>query len=43
LWIPQIGMAVGTVILAIAFIDELVLELRGERVVLSSDEPLRNE
>jgi TRAP-type C4-dicarboxylate transport system permease small subunit len=32
LWIPQIGMAVGTVILAIAFVDELVLELRGQRV-----------
>jgi hypothetical protein len=25
-------MAVGTVILAIAFVDELVLELRGQRV-----------
>jgi TRAP-type C4-dicarboxylate transport system permease small subunit len=43
LWIPQIGMAVGTVILAIAFVDELVLELRGQRLVQSSDEPLRNE
>lgn len=43
LWIPQIGMAVGTVILAIAFVDELVLELRGQRVLQSSDEPLRNE
>jgi len=43
LWIPQIGMAVGTVILAIAFVDELVLEIRGQRVVQSSDEPLRNE
>jgi TRAP-type C4-dicarboxylate transport system permease small subunit len=43
LWIPQIGMAVGTVILAIAFIDDLVLEIRGQRVVQSSDEPLRNE
>jgi TRAP-type C4-dicarboxylate transport system permease small subunit len=43
LWIPQIGMAVGTVILAIAFVDELVLEIRGQRVVHSSDEPLRNE
>ncbi|MEY2736720.1 MAG: hypothetical protein RLZ58_2129, partial [Pseudomonadota bacterium] len=31
LWIPQLGMAIGTVILAIAFIDELVLELRGQR------------
>jgi len=43
LWIPQIGMAVGTVILAIAFVDELVLELRGQRVAQTSDEPLRNE
>ncbi|HLL18927.1 MAG TPA: TRAP transporter small permease [Rubrivivax sp.] len=32
LWMPQLGMAVGTAILAIAFIDELVLELRGQRV-----------
>ena len=43
LWIPQIGMAVGTVILAIAFVDELVLEIRGRRFTQSSDEPLRNE
>ena len=43
LWIPQLGMAVGTVILLIAFIDELVLELRGQRVLPSSDEALRNE
>ena len=26
LWIPQLAMAVGTIVLAIAFIDELVLE-----------------
>ena len=43
LWIPQLAMAAGTVILAIAFIDELVLEMRGERVQPVSDEPLRNE
>ncbi len=43
LWIPQISMAVGSVVLAIAFIDELVLELRGKRVQLSSSEALRNE
>ncbi len=43
LWIPQIGMAAGAVILAIAFLDELVLELRGQRVQRSSDEALRNE
>lgn len=44
LWIPQLSMAVGSVILAIAFLDELVLELRGRRVQpVGSDEPLRNE
>ena len=43
LWIPQIGMAVGTLILAIAFVDELILELSGKRIELVSDEPLRNE
>jgi len=29
LWIPQIAMAVGAVILFVAFVDELVIELRG--------------
>ena len=43
LWIPQLAMALGTVILAIAFVDELFLEISGKRVELSSDEPLRNE
>ncbi|HEY6132923.1 MAG TPA: TRAP transporter small permease subunit [Rubrivivax sp.] len=43
LWIPQLTMAAGTVILTIAFIDELVLELRGRRVQAAGDEPLRNE
>jgi TRAP-type C4-dicarboxylate transport system permease small subunit len=43
LWLPQLGMAVGTVILAIAFVDELVLELRGQRVVKTSDEAMHNE
>lgn len=43
LWIPQIAMALGTVILAIAFLDELVLEIRGKRIAQSSDEALRNE
>ena len=43
LWIPQIAMAVGSVILAIAFLDELVLELSGKRVERSSEEALRNE
>ena len=43
LWIPQLSMAVGTVVLLIAFIDELVLEIRGKRVVPDSDEMLHNE
>jgi len=37
LWIPQLAMAAGTVILAIALLDELVLELRGRRV--AADRP----
>jgi len=32
LWIPQLGMAAGAVVLAIALADELVLEWRGLRV-----------
>lgn len=43
LWIPQIAMGVGTVVLLIALVDELVLELRGRRVELSSEEALHNE
>ena len=43
LWIPQIAMAVGSVILAIAFVDELLLEIAGKRVERSSEEALRNE
>ncbi len=43
LWIPQIAMALGTVILMIAFIDDWVQELRGRRVVTESQEALHNE
>ena len=43
LWLPQIMMALGTIVLAIAFIDELVLEIRGRRIVPVSDEAMRNE
>jgi TRAP-type C4-dicarboxylate transport system permease small subunit len=43
LWLPQLSMALGTVVLAIAFVDELVLELRGQRSVPLSDEATRNE
>jgi TRAP-type C4-dicarboxylate transport system permease small subunit len=43
LWLPQIAMAYGAVIFALAFIDEALLELQGRRVTRSSDEALRNE
>ncbi len=43
LWIPELTMALGTVVLAIAFIDELVLEVRGERIVLTPEEASHNE
>lgn len=43
LWIPQIGMALGTLVLLIAFVDELVLELLGQRVTSDSEEALHNE
>ncbi len=43
LWLPQLAMASGAVILVIAFIDELVLEIRGRRITAASGEALRNE
>ena len=43
LWIPQVTMAIGTIVLLIAFVDELVLEMRGEREVHVPDEATRNE
>ncbi len=43
LWIPQISMALGTLILFIAFVDEFFSELRGTREAYGSDELLRNE
>jgi len=43
LWLPQLAMAAGTLILLIAFVDELVLEWRGQRRQPASDEMLHNE
>ena len=43
LWLPQLAMATGTVVLAIAFVDELVLELLGRRQQVQPGEALRNE
>ena len=43
LWIPQLTMALGTVVFALAMIDELVLEIAGTRKVVAPAEALRNE
>ena len=45
LWIPQLSMAIGSVVLVVALIDELVLELRGQRVApaAGAEEALHNE
>ena len=43
LWLPQLTMALGTVVLCIAFVDEFVLEWRGARLAKMSDEALHNE
>jgi TRAP-type C4-dicarboxylate transport system permease small subunit len=43
LWIPQLTMALGTVVLCIAFIDEFVLEWRGARLPKMPAEALHNE
>ncbi len=36
-------MAAGSVVLLVAFVDELVLELRGRRSHAVPDEAVRNE
>jgi TRAP-type C4-dicarboxylate transport system permease small subunit len=38
LWLPQLAMAAGTVIFAIAFVDEFVRELRGGRPRVAPDQ-----
>lgn len=43
LWIPQLGMAVGALIFAVALVDTLVLEARGHHHVHSPADTLRNE
>jgi TRAP-type C4-dicarboxylate transport system permease small subunit len=43
LWIPQLAMAIGTLVLLIAFVDEFVLEWQGRRIEKTSDEALHNE
>lgn len=43
LWLPQLAMAIGTSVLALAFVDELVLEMLGRRQERQPGEALRNE
>ncbi len=45
LWIPQMGMALGSAVFAVAIADELVAVLRGERVRhrAAGGEPARSE
>lgn len=43
LWMPQLTMAFGTLVLLVALVDELVLEWRGERIAKAPKEALRNE
>jgi TRAP-type C4-dicarboxylate transport system permease small subunit len=43
LWIPQLAMAAGTLILLIAVVDELVLEWTGRRTGAGSGAPLHHE
>jgi len=43
LWIPQLAMAIGTIVLLIAFVDDLVLELTGRRIRAKADAALHNE
>ena len=43
LWIPQLAMALGTVVLFIAFVDEWELERRGSRAALEPEEELHHE
>jgi TRAP-type C4-dicarboxylate transport system permease small subunit len=43
LWIPQLAMAIGTVILFVAFVDEWMLELRLARPIAAPEELTRHE
>ena len=43
LWIPQLAMGLGTLVLLVALVDELVLEWRGQRKQIVPAEALHNE
>lgn len=43
LWIPQLSMAAGNILFVIAFIDLLVARIRGEALMIDTQELQRNE
>ena len=43
LWIPQLAMAGGTIVLLIALVDDLILEWRGQRRIRTAEEALHHE
>ena len=43
LWIPQLGMSIGTILLLIAFIDLFVSRTRGDESGLDAQEQQRHE
>jgi TRAP-type C4-dicarboxylate transport system permease small subunit len=43
LWIPQLAMAAGTIVLLVAFVDEWILEWRGTRRPAPPTEALHYE
>ena len=43
LWLPQLAMAFGTLVLFIAFVDELMLEFKGARVRKVANAAMHNE
>ena len=43
LWIPQLSMAAGNILFVVAFIDLLVARIRGQALLIDSQEPQRNE
>ena len=43
LWIPQLGMAAGSVLLVVAFLESFVLGLHGKALASGGGEPARTE
>jgi TRAP-type C4-dicarboxylate transport system permease small subunit len=43
LWIPQLTMALGTAVFALAFVDEFILEIQNKRKPVQNAEMARSE